>query len=319
VKTRRLPFIGGLILLSGFTVGSVLLSLSRGDVPIPAGEVVRSLLNGGNGTAAEIVRGIRLPRALAAAFSGGALAAGGAIFQAVLENPLAEPYTLGVASGAALGAATAILLGLPGVPLLAFLGGLTSLAAVVAVARGSFADPVRLVLSGVVVGSVLQAALALAKALAGERIAAIVLWILGSFAPADAEGAALCGFALLVAGGAGLLGHRALDLFAMGGVPEAQGMNASRARTVLLLAATLAASLVVGCFGVIGFVGLLAPHLIRLAFGPSHGRLLPLAILFGAGILPAADTAARALGELPVGVLTALLGGPVFCAVLWRR
>jgi len=316
---RRLPLLPGLLLLASLLGAALLLSLTQGDVPIPAGEVLLALRGGTDGAVGEIVRSIRLPRAVGAACAGAALACSGAIFQAVLENPLAEPYTLGVASGAALGAAMAILLGLPWAPLFAFLGGIGSLSAVIAVARGSFGDPVRLILSGVVVGSVLQAALALCKALAGERIAAIVLWILGSFAGADRTGALLAGVALAVAALAGGCAHRTLDLLAMGGVPEAVGIDPARTRFRLLAAATLSASLVVGQFGVIGFVGLLAPHLVRLAFGPVHARLLPLAALFGAAILPAADAAARALGELPVGVLTALLGGPLFCAVLWRR
>lgn len=323
---RRLPLTLGLAVLTAALTLSVLLTILVGDLPLPARTVLDVLaahLGFGVSPGAvpdAVVWQVRLPRAMSAVAVGGALATCGVIFQGLLLNPLAEPYTLGVASGAAFGAALSITFGLGLVAPLAFAGSLAALALVWVLGRTSDrVEPTRLILAGVVVSSILGAGITLLKALAGEQVAAIVLWLMGSFSGATWKVAlwsqAASVFALLL----GLLHFRELDILSVGGRAAILGVSENRLRLAMLAGCSLATATVVSFCGVIGFVGLVVPHLLRIAFGPSHGRLLPLAWLGGGLLLLYADLSARMLGELPVGVITALVGGPVFCLLLWRR
>lgn len=323
---RRLPLSAGLALLSAALVVSALLAILVGDVHLSPGTVLGVLGHHlGLAEAPEVVADavvwqVRLPRAMSAVAVGSVLATCGVIFQGLLLNPLAEPYTLGVASGAAFGAALSITFGLGLVTPLAFVGSLAALALVwVLGRRADCVEPTRLILAGVVVSSILGAGITLLKALAGEQVAAIVLWLMGSFSGATWKVAlwslAAASFSLAL----GLLHFRELDILAVGGRAAILGVNENRLRLALLAGCSLATATVVSFCGVIGFVGLVVPHLLRIAFGPSHGRLLPLAWLGGGLLLLYADLSARMLGELPVGVITALVGGPVFCLLLWRR
>ena len=306
--------------LGVLTVGALLCGLRVGDWPLTLPEILRLLAAGPPGPvpdpAASVLWGIRLPRIAAAFASGAVLAGSGVLFQAALRNPLAEPYTLGVASGGAFGAACAILLGVPTAPS-AFAGSLLALGLVWFLGRRG--DATRMVLAGVVVGSLLGAALTLLKALAGEKVAAIVLWLLGSFSGATWSGAALAAAGAVLCALAGPLGWRELDILASGAPARSLGVDEDRVRLRLLLGGSLATSLVVSQFGVVGFVGLLGPHLLRFCVGPGHRALVPLSLLGGGALLVLADAGARILEELPVGVLTALMGGPLFCVLLWRR
>lgn len=327
MRRKRKNFYLGIFLSFLLLLGAFLLALATGDVPIPVDHVGRILLShiagkgpSGDRIADAVVWDIRLPRAIASMSTGGVLSICGVLFQGVLLNPLAEPYTLGLSSGAALGASCAILLGFPFIPLAALCGGLLSFAGVLILGRRSQgADPTRIILAGVIVGSILGAAITLVEAIAGDQTTQIILWLLGSFSGADWVQAKVSLLALLLAGGAGFVAHRTLDILSSGAPPSALGVSENRTRIGLLFVGSLAASLVVSYFGVIGFVGLVAPHLIRLLFGPTHSRLLPLAILLGGAWLVAADTVSRLAGELPIGVVTALVGGPIFCLILWRR
>lgn len=319
-------FLPVLALLALGLAATAALSVLVGDLPLTASEVAAVLHSrlGGPPVADEVALAViwqvRVPRALAATGAGAALACCGAVFQGLLLNPLAEPYTLGIASGAALGAALAITLGLPFLTPLAFAGGLLSLSLVWLLGRRTdFIEPTRLILAGVIVSSILSAGITLLQVLAGQQVAAIVLWLLGSFTRSSWS---MAGWTLLASFVALLLGlsfHRELDIIGSGGKAASFGVNEERLRLLLLAGCSLVTAAVVSSCGVIGFVGLVIPHLIRILLGPSHGPLLLLSWLGGGVLMVGADLVARLLGELPIGVVTALVGGPVFCYLLWRR
>lgn len=273
---------------------------------------------------------VRLSRVVLAALVGGGLSAAGVVFQGLLLNPLADPYTVGVSSGAALGASTAILLGLGGytawglglLPLAAFAGALLALGAVqvLASSRG-LAGGSTLILAGIVVSTTLQAGISLLKSLHEESVSSIVFWIMGSFSGRGWGHVAFCTPYVLAGLAAALWFGRDLDLMALGDEGARQmGVHVKVVRRSLLISASVLTGACVAVSGVIGFVGLVVPHLLRLTLGPSHRRLLVSSFLAGGTLLCLADALARTLlprgEELPVGVVTALLGGPFFCYLL---
>ncbi|MCX7828492.1 MAG: iron ABC transporter permease [Thermanaerothrix sp.] len=305
--------------LSMAALGGIIAGASTGEWRMPLMEVLRAILQGppsreGLGSP-FVVWYLRLPRTLGALLSGAALGFAGVIFQSVFRNRLAEPYTLGVASGAAFGAAAAILLGMsPSGG--ALLGSFASLVAVLSLSLG--AGPSGMIMSGVVISSVLGAGLTLLKALAGEKVSAIVLWLMGSFSGATWYGVLLA----LLGALSGLLTsmglRKELDLLASGADLSSLGARERLVRVLALIGASCAAALVVGQFGVIGFVGLVAPHMIRLVLGPSSLGLSICSALLGGVLLVWADVMCRMLDEMPVGVVTSLMGGPVFLWLVWR-
>jgi iron complex transport system permease protein len=280
-----------------------------------------------------IVLHVRLARICLALLVGSALALAGAVYQGVLLNPLADPFTLGVSTGAAFAAALGILLGWGGIhvlglsalPVLAFLGALGALYLVYLLGRmDGRVHPTTLVLAGIIVSTFLSALISLLKSLNEDSISTIVLWIMGSLSGKSWLHVLLVVPYVLVGGTVILYYARELDLFSLGDVQAQQlGVDVPRIRFILLLAASLVTAAAVSVSGVIGFVGLVVPHLVRLALGPQHRRLLPLALLVGGLLVLVADTLARSLlpkgQELPVGVVTAILGGPFFCYLLLRR
>jgi len=281
--------------------------------------------------AETIVVQIRLPRVAAAAVVGAGLALAGAAFQGVFRNPLADPYLLGAASGAGLAAASVMVFGagtawLAGwtVGAAAFVGATLTVALVVALARrGRRVPMVPLVLAGVVVGSCLSAGTSLTLLAAREQAAGVLAWLLGSFAFASWERLAWAGPAVAVAAVVVLLAARGLDVLQLGEASAAQlGLAVEPFKVLLVVAATLATAAAVATAGVIGFVGLVVPHAVRLAVGPGHVRLLPLSALWGATFLVLADLVARSLiapVEIPVGVVTAIAGAPLFLVLLRRH
>ncbi len=281
--------------------------------------------------AETIVVQIRLPRVVAAAVVGAGLALAGAAFQGVFRNPLADPYLLGAASGAGLAAAILMVFGVGSawlagwtVGAAAFVGGTLTVAAVVALARrGRRVPVVPLVLAGVVVGSCLSAGTSLVLLAAREQAAGVLAWLLGSFAFASWERLAWAVPAVAVAALVVLLAARGLDVLQLGETAAAQlGLAVEPFKALLVVAATLATAAAVATAGVIGFVGLVVPHAVRLAVGPAHARLLPLSALWGATFLVLADLVARMLlapVEVPVGVVTALAGAPLFLWLLRRQ
>jgi len=274
-------------------------------------------------TAVTVVWQVRLPRVLAAIVVGAALAAAGAVYQGLFRNPLVSPDILGVSTGAGLGAVLGIFLSLPVLAIqgLAFLGGLAAVAAVYAVgAAVRNQDPVlALVLAGIAVGALLSAAISLVKVLADpyDQLPAITFWLLGSLASTAAGDVAAIIPAVLVGLVPIWLLRWRMNLLTL---PEdearALGVETRRLRPLLVAAATLATAAVVSVSGVIGWIGLIVPHAARLLVGPDFTRLLPASMVLGAAFLLVVDVLARTLAtvEVPLGILTATVGAPLF---LW--
>jgi iron complex transport system permease protein len=283
-----------------------------------------------------IIFQLRLPRVLTAMLVGGGLAMSGAVFQAVLRNPLADPYIIGTAAGASLGAVLGIVaplllpalalgigsswLGLGMVQVLAFAGGLGTVLLVYAVARtGGRVPVVTLLLTGYAVSAVLAAAVALLMFLSGNALAAVFSWLMGSLADASWAELAFAAPLLAISFGLLLVRWRRLNLMLLGDAQAATlGVDVEREKLRLTMLATLGTSAAVAISGTIGFVGLVVPHLLRLAIGPDHRLLLPASLLFGAALLTLADLGARLVGGVPVGIITALIGAPFFVYLLRR-
>jgi iron complex transport system permease protein len=271
---------------------------------------------------------VRLPRIVTAAVVGGGLALSGAVFQGILLNPLADPYTLGISAGAAFGAAVAILLNLQftaaySVAVFAFLGALGTLFVVLFLsADGEGFSSNNLILSGIIVAAILSAGISFFKYIADEQVAVIIFWLMGSFASRTWTDAGLTLAAVVAAAGVCLFFARDLNLISMGARSAASlGVDTRKVPLILLVTASLVAAVCVSVSGIIGFVGLLVPHMVRFVTGPDNRRLLPLTLLAGAILLLWADTITRAVlpAEIPIGVLTALIGGPVFCYIFRKR
>lgn len=275
-----------------------------------------------------VVMEVRLPRILTAALVGGGLAMCGVVFQGILLNPLADPYTLGVSAGAAFGAALALWLnlsvvGVYSVPLFAFIGATATLLVVIYLSSSAGgADANNLILSGIIVAAILSAGISFLKFAADEQVSVIIFWLMGSFASktwADVGLiAAFTGVGMVVF----LFFARDLNLLSLGRrAASSLGVDHRRVPWILLVAASLVAAACVAVSGIIGFVGLLVPHMMRAVVGPDNRLLLPLALLGGAVLLLCADTLTRAVlpREVPIGVLTALIGGPFFCYLFRRR
>lgn len=273
-----------------------------------------------------IVWELRLPRVLTAAAVGAGLAISGAVMQAITRNPLADPYLLGLSSGASLGAVAVLVLGVAVLlPAAAFLGALVALAATLMIAgSGSALTPSRMILAGIAVSS-LGAALTsfvIFWTATGDSYREIISWLLGSLAGARWPAVAIAVAAVALVGIPLMIGGRVLDAFAFGDTSAAAlGVNVARTRWVMLVGTALLTGGMVSVSGSIGFVGLILPHAVRLIVGAQHRALLPLAALSGAIFLIWCDTAARALfdpRELPVGIVTAVVGAPVFVLLLMR-
>lgn len=334
----RRTILGALVLLLG---GAALAAVGAGSVPLPAGEVARILLHAVPGIGAgitpdwppsheAIVLSLRLPRVLLAMIVGAALAVAGGAFQGLFRNPMADPYIIGVSSGAALGAALAITLrpsvsfmGLGAVPAAAFAGAVITVFTVYSIARVGSQVPVgNLLLSGVALSSFLSALVSLVVVFSRNQVHEIIYWLMGSL---SGRGWVHLGVALPYLGlGAAVLLYHARDLNALlMGEEEAAhlGVAVDRVKRTILVAASLLTAAAVATCGTIGFVGLIIPHIIRLVVGPDHRSLLPVSAVAGAILLVLADLAARVVvspAELPVGVVTAFIGGPFFLYLLKR-
>jgi iron complex transport system permease protein len=312
---------------------SIVISVTLGPAQISASEVWGSILSHlgiGETSLAPLRDGIiwqlRMPRVLAAAAVGAGLATCGAIMQAVLRNPLADPYLLGVSSGASFGAVLVIVLGFSiALPLAAFGGALGALALtlVMAGAIGRMTAS-RTILAGVAVSAALGAltSLVIFWSATGDTYREILGWLLGSLAGVTWPMALLALGVIVLVGGPLMLSAGALDAFAFGDRAAASlGVSVERTRWFLLGATALLTGCLVAVSGSIGFIGLVVPHAVRLIVGARHRVLLPLSALTGAIVLIWADTLARTLfdpRELPVGVVTALIGAPLFGLLLLR-
>lgn len=320
-RRRALLVLLSLTLLS---VASLVAALAVGSLVLPFGEVVAAI-SGADNVARSIVFNLRLPRALAAFACGGLLALAGALMQVLLRNPLADPYVLGISGGAGVGALSAMLLGLAGlaVPGFAFAGALAAMLLVFGLAHGDGSwTQTRLLLTGVVVAAGCGALVALILTLAPEqKIQGMLFWLMGDLSQAVNPLPALA--VLVAALLAALPFARELNLLARGfDAALALGVAVPLLRRVIYVVASLATAAAVTTAGSIGFVGLIVPHLVRLAVGNDQRVLLPASVLAGGSLLVLADTAARTVVapiQLPVGVLTALIGVPVFLYLLGRR
>jgi iron complex transport system permease protein len=325
---------GAFIRLAGLaaaTLAAVVAAVWLGAVPLRASDIVAAVLGRGDATTITIVRTLRGPRAVQAALVGAALASSGATFQALLKNPLAEPFVLGVSSGAAVGAVAAVVLGLGAhtvwaVPAAALAGAVVAIGLVlrIALSVGRALDTRVLLLAGVVVAAFFNAAILLVLTFADvETFRSALFWMMGSLAGASWSGVAVLAAQLVPSLVALLVVSRALNLLAIG-EPTAAVLGVSVRRTKLLAygTASLLAASAVAAGGVIGFVGLIVPHAVRLLWGSEHRLLLPASALGGALFLTLADAVARTAAhptEIPIGAMTALLGVPVFVWLLKRR
>jgi iron complex transport system permease protein len=340
--TRAWLVLGGggvlllVVLLAAVAVGSV--GVGPGDTAAILGRRLLALPipETWSPAAETIIFELRLPRVLTAMLVGGGLAMAGTVFQALLRNPMADPYIIGTAAGASLGAIVGILapvllpalalgagtawLGLGMVQALAFAGGIGTVLLVYAVARGNGRVPVvTLLLTGYAVSSVLAAGVALLMFVSGRALGAIFGWLMGSLAGATWQGLAFAAPLMAVSFVLLLVRWRRLNLLLLGDDQAGHlGVAVEREKLVLTMLATLATSAAVAISGTIGFVGLVVPHLLRLATGPDHRLLLPASILYGAALLALADLGARLAGGIPVGIVTALLGAPFFIWLLRR-
>jgi iron complex transport system permease protein len=320
----------GLPLLALCLGVALVASLAVGAAGLPIGEVIATLAGRGDDTSRAIIFDLRLPRAVLGTLVGAALAVSGAVFQALLRNPLAEPYVLGVSGGAAVGAVGAVVLGWSArsawaLPLAAFAGALLAIVAVLRItARVARTLDVRvLLLTGVIVGAFFNAIILLFLTFTDvERFRSAVFWLMGGLAGATWSTCVVLAAYLLPAAVVLVVLARPLNALAVSeetalylGIPVARLKLAAYLVTSLLVAASVAVS------GIVGFVGLIVPHGVRLVWGSEHRVLLPAALLAGGGFVLVADSLARTLAapaELPLGVVTALVGVPLFVVLLKR-
>lgn len=303
---------------------ALLFALVSGSADTSFGETMRALLGTGPEQIHTLVVELRLPRALTAFAVGGLLAVAGVLMQVLLRNPLAEPYILGTSGGAAVAALLAMLLGFGSVviDLSAFGGAMAATLLVFAIAQGTGSwTPTRLLLTGVVLAAGFSAATTMLLALSPDHnLRGMLFWLMGDLSFAYDPGRCLVVLALLVA--AGTVGARYLNVLASGELQAGiVGLPVTRFRYLIFAAAALATALSVTTVGVIGFIGLVVPHLIRLAVGSDHRIVLPASALAGGALLVVADTLARSMmapRQLPVGALTAAIGVPLFLVLMSR-
>jgi len=329
LTTRRL--LATLLFLGGVLFVCALIALAVGSSRIAVSEILRALAGSGAADVSTVLFQVRLPRIVLAALTGVALSCAGCTFQAVLRNPLADPYILGISGGAALGAILSSLVGLdrPGWvalarPICAFTGAGLTVLAILALARsrGVSASTPMLLIGWVFNSFFLALILFLETAVDFSKVRGAIFWLVGTLSP---ESYPVLGWlALAVAAGAVTLWllARDFDLICAGEETARQmGCDVERTRLIGVLVASLMTAAVVSFSGLIGFVGLIVPHAARLLFGPGHRLLLPASALLGATGLVLADALSRTLlapTEIPVGVLTVLAGGPGF-VLLYRR
>lgn len=336
-KTARRARAAALLLVSSGIL-TLLVSVSLGAMDISVIRVAKIIL--GKITGAEallqgiplkqqaVVWDIRLPRVLCGFFVGAGLATAGVIFQSLLSNPLADPYTLGVSTGAAFGASLVIYSNVmyetayPVVPAAFLFAALALMMVIVIAGRGGGLKSSNLIIAGMIISAILSSAISMLKMLSGEKVSAIIYWMMGSVSgkswPELFFLAPLVTLGVLIA----VWDARALNVMTLGErSAEALGVNVRRTRLVHLLAGAMITAACVSTGGIIGFIGLIVPHMLRMSVTGDNRRLLPLSFLAGGLLLMAADDCARLIGrgEIPVGVLTTLLGGPFFIHLFLKR
>jgi len=323
--------LSGVLLLAALLVAALLVSASLGAGGVSPADLERGALSP---VERAIFFEVRLPRVLLAAVLGGALTVAGVIFQALLRNPLADPYVLGVSGGASVGGVVALLLGLggggaplagAGVPVLAFLGALGALVAIERIATiDGRLGVYTLLLTGAIFNATSGALIFFLQSVASiEELHALIFYLMGQVPSASLRGVTAAALAVAAAFAAVYARARAYNALALGEEGAQQlGVDVERLKRRTFILGSVLTALAVSLAGLIGFVGLVVPHLLRLLLGPDHRLLLPAALLGGAAFLVLSDLVARLLlapNELPVGVITALVGGPFFLLLLRRR
>lgn len=306
-------------------LSALVLALMAGEMRISPSVVLAALTGSGSGIESDVIRHLRLPRAVAVFVCGGLLAMAGALMQVLLRNPLADPYVLGISGGAAVGALLSMLLGLSAwmVDVSAFAGALAAMLLVFGLAHGDGSwTQTRLLLTGVIVAAGCGAVITLMLSLAPDnRVQSMLFWLMGDASGASNPWPAL---GVLVLGLLVVMPFaRDLNVLSRGEhMAQSLGVRVTRLRYFLYVVASLLTAVAVTLIGSVGFVGLVVPHLVRLVIGNDQRLLLPAALLAGGTLLTLADTAARTViapTQLPVGVLTALIGVPLFLYILSRR
>ena len=329
---------GQTLLLTVLLFAVIVLSTGLGYIKISPFEVIRivisrisgnpGLLDGMDNVFPYVVAEVRLPRILTSAVVGAGLSIAGVIFQGILLNPLADPYTLGISAGAAFGASIALLLditflGIYSVPLFAFLGAVGTLLAVMFLSSfNGQTSSHSLILSGIIVAAILSAGISFFKYWADEQVSIIIFWLMGSFGSKTWADVFLTLMFVLIGFSICLFFARDLNIMSLGDRSAGSlGIEANKLRVILLITASLITAVCVSVSGIIGFVGLIIPHLMRFFVGPDNRRLIPASALVGATLLLSADTITRAVlpREIPIGVLTAVIGGPFFCYIFKKR
>ncbi len=318
-------------LLSLLILGlALLLSLAIGSVFLTPAQLWNALIGHGDQTSDAILWAIRLPRTVLIALTGMALSGSGAAYQGLFRNPLADPFLIGVASGAGLGAVIAMSIqwpysfwGLLAIPMAAFAGGLLTIFIVYNLARlGKTVPTTNLILAGVAFSSFATSLTSFLMLRSTGEVRRALAWLLGGASQSGWTAVLAIAPYLVIGLGVLIFGGHSLNLLQFGDDQAQQlGLNVTRAKTILLTAASLATAAAVAFSGIIGFIGLIVPHVIRMWFGPDYRRLVPLSIISGASALIISDVIARVVlapQEIPVGIVTALVGGPFFLWVLRR-
>ncbi|MEM2896094.1 MAG: iron chelate uptake ABC transporter family permease subunit [Candidatus Bathyarchaeia archaeon] len=331
------------VILILLCVGFFTISLSVGFMRIPTIHIIEILIREipfmerliPNGSFSEIERtiilGIRLPRVLASFLIGLSLASSGVVFQGIFRNPMADPFIIGVSSGAALGAALAIVLragigtlGYYAIPVMAFLGSLLALFITYNISKvGSIIPITTLLLSGIAVSIFFSSIVAMLEVIAGAELHPLVFWLMGGFSYIEWRDVSLAFPLILLSGIMMYAFARDLNLMLLGD-EEARhlGVSVEKTKKLLILFASLATATSVSLSGIIGFVGLIVPHITRILIGPDHRILIPASMLLGGIFLMICDALARIVmlpAELPVGIITALSGGPFFIYLLRKK
>jgi len=326
-KKRKTRLIIYTSFLSLFLFIAFLTSLMIGAYPLSPIEVINALFFQNNSVVNTIVNNYRLPRALSAIITGASLGIAGGVIQSLTRNPLADPYITGMSSGAALGAAIAFILPFVSifmVPFFAFIGGLTSIFLTIFLTKISKAGNIGFILAGIAIGTIFSSMLMLILTLAAEKAHGILYWIYGSFSTAKWSEIYVISPIVIPSCIFLLINARDLNILLLGEEHARQlGINAKKLWNLMLLFSSLSVSTCVAFSGIIGFIGLISPHIVRLLISSDNRFVLPLAGLTGALLLLLSDNIVKSplnpLGELPVGVITSMMGAPFFIYLLLKR
>lgn len=330
-RKRSIRTILAIIFLIAITLIAILLDLGWANWPLSISEVIDVLLGGGSSVDRTIVLDINLPRVVMGIFVGAGLAISGAVMQALFRNPMASPYILGLSNGAALGASIGMLFTISfipiaiTVPVLAFVFCLGTMMLVYSLSRvGGNTQMETLLLSGIAVSALLSALVSLMTFLAGDQMEGIVFWTMGSLSKATWSNLMFVIPVISVGILIMMTMSRELNAMMLGDAHAMDlGVDVRKVRILLLICTTLVVAAAVSFVGVIGFVGLVIPHVVRLMIGPDNRLLIPLTVIAGASYLVICDYIAHCMygisGVLPIGIITALIGGPYFIYLLRRR